>query len=315
MKQQEINAFLAIAKYGTISAAALALNYAQPTVSGSLQQLEQSLGGIRLVKRTKGKREVELTPAGRDFYHLAKQHAELDERFERFVKEHQKGTLRLAASVVSHQYIVCHLIQKLMRVIPDVEIRLSTLEIKDVEQAMEDHSFDIAISYDSPNGVGSLLNHIRKVPLFTEEYCILCPIETPLADRTLSPKDLEMDFEVVHQGYGNRLLQKWREENGLAAEKPYFTTSSMLSVHNYLMDPRCWGWTLSNAAHQAVAAHPDALTVRRVLPAPESRTCSALISEHYPEEAVIQSFLQCMDEFVAENPYLERCKEPLYTIL
>ena len=207
MKQQEINAFLAIAKYGTISAAAAALNYAQPTVSGSLNQLEHSLGGIQLIKRTKGKRKAELTPAGRDFYHLARQHAELDERFERFVKEHQKGTLRRAASVISHQYIVCHLMQKLIRLIPDVEIRLSTLEIKDVEQAMENYSFDIAISYDSPLFVGGIPEHIAKVPLFTEEYCILCPIDTPLPDRLLSPEDLDMNFEIVHQGYGNQLIQ------------------------------------------------------------------------------------------------------------
>ena len=166
MKQQEINAFLAIAKYRTISAAAEALNYAQPTVSGYLNQLEQSLGGVQLIKRTKGKREVELTPAGEEFYHLARQHAELDERFDRFVKEHQRGTLRLAASVVSHQYIVCHMIQKLLHVLPDVEIRLSTLEIKDVEQAMKEHAFDIAISYDSPSFVGETPKYIAKVPLF-----------------------------------------------------------------------------------------------------------------------------------------------------
>ena len=62
MKQQEIKVFLAIAKYRSISAAAAALHYAQPTVSAYLNQLEQSLG-VQLVMRAKGKREVELTPA------------------------------------------------------------------------------------------------------------------------------------------------------------------------------------------------------------------------------------------------------------
>ncbi len=308
MKQQEINAFLAIAKYGTISAAAKVLNYAQPTVSGSLNQLEASLGGVQLVKRTKGKREVELTPAGREFYHLALRHAELDEQLERFVKKHQKGTLRLAASVVSHQYIVCHLIQKLLRAIPDVEICLSTLEIKDVQQAIEDYSFDIAISYDSPTFVGEMPRHIAKVPLFDEEYCILCPIDTPLPDRFLSPKDLDMNFEVVHQGYGNQQIQKWREEQGFGNAKPYFVTSSMLSVHTYLTDPRCWGFSLANAAYQTVAAHPDKITVRHLSPGPELRTCNALVSKNYPEEDTIRTFFECMDEFVAETPCLMKRK-------
>ncbi len=306
MKQQEINAFLAIAKYGTISAAAVALNYTQPTISANLNQLEQALGGIQLVKRTKGKREVELTPAGREFYYLARQHAELDNRFELFVKEHQKGTLRLAASVVSHQYIVCHLIQKLLRLIPDVEIRLSTLEIKDIEQAMKDHSFDIAIAYDAPTFAGGVPKHIAKVPLFDEEYCILCPIDTPLPDRLLTPEDLDENFEVVHEGYGNQMLQNWRESCGLKKEKPYFITSSMLSIHTYLTDPRCWGLSLANVAQQTVVAHPDTLTLRRISPGPEFRSCNALISKNYPEESVIKTFLQCMDEFVSDNKYLSK---------
>ncbi len=306
MKQQEINAFLAIAKYRTISAAAVALNYAQPTVSGYLNQLEQSLGGVQLIKRTKGKREVELTPAGKEFYHLARQHAELDERFDRFVKEHQRGTLRLAASVVSHQYIVCHMIQKLLRVLPDVEIRLSTLEIKDVEQAMKEHAFDIAISYDSPSFVGEMPKYIGKVPLFEEDYCILCPIDTPLPDRVLSPTDLDMSFEVVHQGYGNQLIQNWRESQGLANAKPYFVASSMMSIHTYLLDPRCWCFVLSNVAFQIVSDHPEALTIRRISPAPACRTCNALILKTYPEEHILNSFMGCMDEFVAKNPYLRK---------
>ena len=44
MKQQEIRAFLAIAKHRNISAAAEALHYAQPTVSAYLSKLETTLG-------------------------------------------------------------------------------------------------------------------------------------------------------------------------------------------------------------------------------------------------------------------------------
>ena len=43
MKQQEIKVFLAIARHKSISAAAAALHYAQPTVSACLNQLEKSL--------------------------------------------------------------------------------------------------------------------------------------------------------------------------------------------------------------------------------------------------------------------------------
>lgn len=305
MKQQEIKVFLAIAKHRSISAAAAALYYAQPTVSAYLNQLEQSLG-VQLVMRAKGKREVELTPAGMEFLQLARQYAELDDRFARFVKEHQRGTLRLAASVVSHQYIVCHLIQKLIHAVPDVEIRLSTLEIKDMEQAMENHAFDVAICYDAPASPGVNPGHITEVPLFAEDYSILCPVDTPLPDRLLSPEELDPAFEVVHQGYGTQLLQNWRDAQGFGNTKPFFKASSMLSIHTYLTDPRCWGFVLSNVALQMVAAHPEKLTIRRVSPGPIHRICNALILNAYPEKKVIRALLQCMDMFVAERPHLKK---------
>ncbi len=303
MKQQEIKVFLAIAKHNSISAAAAALHYAQPTVSACLHQLEQAMG-VQLVIRAKGKREIVLTPAGVEFLHLARQYAELDQRFNQFIKEHQHGTLRLAASVVSHQYIVCHLIQKLMRAVPDVEIRLSTLEIKDMEQAMADHTFDVAICYDAPAFPDAKPKHIAEIPLFQEHYAILCPIDTPLPDRLLAPEELDPAFEIVHEGYGNHLLQDWRNIQGFGETKPFFTASSMLSVHTYLTDPRCWGFVLSNVALQMVAAHPDKLTTRQVAPGPMHRTCSALILNTYPEEKVIEALLQSMDAYVAERPHL-----------
>ncbi len=307
MKQQEIKVFLAIAKHKSISAAAAALHYAQPTVSACLHQLEQALG-VQLVARAKGKREVDLTPAGMEFLHLARQYAELDERFARFIKEHQHGILRLAASVVSHQYIVCHLIQKLIRAVADVEIRLSTLEIKDMEQAMENHAFDVAICYDAPAFPGVTPRHITQIPLFQEHYDILCPIDTPLPDRLLTPEELDPAFEVIHEGYGNQLLQDWRDAQGFGDRKPFFTASSMLSVHTYLTDPRCWGFVLSNVALQMVAAHPDKLTVRQVALGPMHRTCSALVLNTYPEEQVIDALLHSMDAYIAERPHLKRIR-------
>lgn len=177
--------------------------------------------------------------------------------------------------------------------------------------AAKDHAFDIAISYDSPSFVGEMPKHIEIVPLFQEDYCILCPIDTPLPDRVLTPADLDMSFEVVHQGYGNQRIQKWRESHGLSNAKPYFVASSMMSIHTYLLDRRCWCFALSNVAFQTVADHPDALTIRRIAPAPECRTCNALILTTYPEARIIRSFMECMDEYVAKNPYLRKRTNPV----
>ncbi len=304
MKQQDIKVFLAIAKHRSLSAAAEVLHYTQPTVSGYLSRLEQSLG-VQLVKRTKGKREIELTPAGTEYLQLARQYEELESRFAQFVKSHQHGILRLAASVVSHQYIVCHVAQKLLQAVPDVEIRLSTLEIKDIGQAMEDRSFDVAITYDSPAYPRDNHEYIAEIPLFRESYSILCPIDTPLPDRLLTPEELDPAFEIVLEGYGNTLIRDWHDANGFGSKKPYFTASSMLSLPTYLTDPRCWSFVLSNVALQLAAEHPRSLTVRQVSPAPADRICNALILCSYPDDVMIETLLQCVKEFLSEHPQLQ----------
>ena len=303
MKQQDIKVFLAIAKHKSLSAAAEALHYTQPTVSGYLSNLEQSLG-VQLVKRTKGKREIELTPAGTEYLQLARRYEDLENQFALFAKTHQHGILRLAASVVSHQYIVCHVAQKLLRAVPDVEIRLSTLEIKDIGQAVEDRSFDVAITYDSPAYPRENRDFMEEIPLFRESYSILCPIDTPLPDRLLTPEELDPAFEIVHEGYGNTLIREWHDAHGFGNSKPFFTASSMLSLPTYLTDPRCWSFVLSNVALQLAAEHPGSLTVRHVSPAPADRICNALILRAYPDDTIIETLLRCVKDFLSERPHL-----------
>ena len=65
MTQQGIEVFLAVARLGSVSAAAQALYITQPAVSRHLRALEEDLG-CPLVVRGRGQRRVELTGRGRD---------------------------------------------------------------------------------------------------------------------------------------------------------------------------------------------------------------------------------------------------------
>ena len=70
MTQQGIEVFFAVAKLGSVSAAAQALYITQPAVSRHLRTLEEDLG-CTLFVRGRGRRQVELTPQGRDFVPVA----------------------------------------------------------------------------------------------------------------------------------------------------------------------------------------------------------------------------------------------------
>ena len=70
MNQQGIEVFLAVARLGSVSAAAQALYITQPAVSRHLRTLEDGMG-CSLVIRGRGKRNIELTDQGRDFVQVA----------------------------------------------------------------------------------------------------------------------------------------------------------------------------------------------------------------------------------------------------
>lgn len=70
MTQQEIEAFLAVVRMGSVSGAAQAMYITQPAVSRHIRALERELGCPLLV-RGRGQRQVELTDQGRDFVDVA----------------------------------------------------------------------------------------------------------------------------------------------------------------------------------------------------------------------------------------------------
>lgn len=76
MLETEIEAFLAIARTNTISAAARRLYLTQPALSRRLKSLEEQLG-YPLLRRSKGSRAIELTPEGQAFIPLAEKWQQL----------------------------------------------------------------------------------------------------------------------------------------------------------------------------------------------------------------------------------------------
>ena len=69
MTVSEIDAFLAVVRYGSMAEAARRLYTSQPTLSRRLHSLEEELG-YALLLRNKGVRTVELTRQGEKFIHV-----------------------------------------------------------------------------------------------------------------------------------------------------------------------------------------------------------------------------------------------------
>lgn len=301
MNHQNIQIFLTVVKHNSISAAAKVLNYTQPTVSEYINQLEKQLG-VRLFVRKRGVRQLVLTPAGEAFLPLAQRQMELDEAVERYISAQKQKIFRLAASSSAHEYIVSHIVRRLMQKNPGVEIRLISKEIREIPNAVETNAFDAAIYF------GARLENpmIEQVPFFKEERYILCLKDSILPERILSIEDLDPQKEVMYltTSKGSRLAE-WRRQNFPESIGSMVRTDSVFAIKNYLTSKDAWAVVPASVAHHIMSQQSDWFSIRQVTPKLPDRACSLLVMQSYPHEEIMHSFLECCREFTEENPYLE----------
>lgn len=305
-----IEIFLSIVKHRSISAVAKHTYLSQPTVSEYLNQLEQ-LVGTTLVLRGKGQRQISLTPAGEAFLPLAQKWMDhqqaLEDQILQFRQTQTHNSLRLAASSGAHQHVASHVICKLMENCPDIRLQLCNVERREMPDAIGHFAFDIAFLF----GQTPESDLVTTIPLFREAQYILCPGNTVLPDRALTPADLDPRHFIPYAGYRNsRNFTDWFQSCFPDTEvQPAFEASSLASVHNYLTDPSSWTVVPASIAIASISQRMGQLTYRRITPEPPHRICSILVAKSYGEEKLIRTFLNCCDAFIGEREYLQKIEK------
>lgn len=306
LSEQSIRIFLAVAECNSLSAAARQLHFSQPTASDYLKQLEDRLGA-KLVLREKGSRYARLTQAGQAFLPLAKrwveQYSALENMISDFAHSQKRNALCIAASSNGHQYVVSHIVCRLMQQNPNIELQLRGVERREIPAAIEQKLFDAAFVFGEPIEN----DNVENIPLFDEDQYILCPASTPLAEGVIAPKDLDRSFEVYYSKHGSK-GDSWHKENFPSDAKPYFTVSNLASAYQYLTDKKCWCIAPASLAVSLAANSSNALTYRKIEPMPAPRQCNLLVSREYGREHIIKALLKCCCEYAKDIPYI-KCKQ------
>ena len=299
MNPQSIRIFLAIAEHKSISDAARSLYFSQSAVSQSLSQLEKELG-IQLVVRSRGTRSIKLTPAGEAFIPLAKRRQELDTQFQLFVQSQDRKMLRLAANSTAHQYLIPQLTRRLVLQSPELELRLHVCLNRGIPDAVENGFFDAAFC----TGPISPSSSFDAIPFFSTGLWLLCPADTVYPDRAISPEELDPHFEITSTTFLRKPeLQQLRRQYFPSSAKPLIIASTVLSIENYLTDPRSWALLSGNMAMHFVSRNPS-LTARPVDFPSYRHPCSILVSKSYLNSEVIEDLLQCCGSYLEDKPYL-----------
>jgi DNA-binding transcriptional LysR family regulator len=165
---RKLEYLVALAKEGHFARAASACHVSQPTLSAAIQQLEAELG-VQIVKR--GQRFQGFTKQGELVLAAARRMALEYDRLRQDLRDRSNefsGMLRIGVlgSVIP---LLKTFTIPFRRCYPDVNLRVTILNSFDVQQAFEESSLDIAITYLDK----ALRRYNRTRVLYTEEYELL----------------------------------------------------------------------------------------------------------------------------------------------
>jgi DNA-binding transcriptional LysR family regulator len=183
-----LNAFLLVARLGSVGAAATALSLTQPAVSRTLRKLEQQLGVQLFVRHSTG---MELTAFGRSLLpHAALLETGLHRALEEIdlLKGASKGVARvgiLSSLVLDHLPTVLNNVRSKM---PGIQLLVVEAPNHQLIRSLLRGEIDFAIAAVSPDLAEE---NIRVSTLMNDEICMVARAEHPiLRKKSVTPNEL-----------------------------------------------------------------------------------------------------------------------------
>jgi DNA-binding transcriptional LysR family regulator len=174
----QLTAFLAVARRGSVTAAAEELVVTQPSVSAAVSALERALG-VQLTERAG--RTLAPTPAGRAYMPYAADVIGLLERGRRAAREAaapRSTTLRVSAVTTAGEHLAPLLLQAFRAQQPELEVSLDVGNRETVFGRLADHVVDVAITGRVPDDSG-----LVGEPFAENEIVLITAPSDPLTRR------------------------------------------------------------------------------------------------------------------------------------
>ncbi|MBD2858199.1 LysR family transcriptional regulator [Spongiibacter sp. KMU-158] len=174
LRQLEI--FLAVARYESVSKAAKALNLSQSAASAALQSLESQYG-LSLFDRH-GNR-LSLNPIGRGLRLEAETLFNHCREFEQSLLRHgELGHLRIGASFTIGNHLVVRYLPQYLEQFPEAEVELETANTPEVVAKVLNYEVDLGM-------IEREIHHrdLELIPWREDELQVFCASDHPLAEK------------------------------------------------------------------------------------------------------------------------------------
>ncbi|MCU4672898.1 LysR family transcriptional regulator [Microbacterium fluvii] len=186
-----VDALVAVARTGSVHAAAGELGFTPSAVSQQVKRLERDLGAPLLERAGRG---VVLTAAGR---RMVDEGGALREQVESLrarlhdARSRPTGTIRLGAFATAVRGLVPQLIVEARRQHPDLRVTVTELDPWDAVDAVSAGTLDLVLVHHW-EGVGlALAPNLASDVLLSDVADVLLPADDPLAGRaSVTPEDV-----------------------------------------------------------------------------------------------------------------------------
>lgn len=295
MTQQEIEVFLAVAKLGSVSAAAQALYITQPAVSRHLRALEEDLG-CALVSRGQGRRRVELTGQGRDFVPVAEKWRLVWQEAREVTDTNRARALRVASVGSLASYLLPPVFRDFLT--PDRVLTFHHYHSQEAYDYVAQGLADIALITDH-------MYHpqVETIPAFRSAMVL---IAGPGADwpETVHPSRLNPSKELRLPW--NPEYDLWHSFWFSEAAAPRAVLDQMSLLEEFFSWQDIWAdsWAVAPAVAAVPLSRKLGLTLCRLENGPADEIIYYLLGPRRKEE-LTRAFLDCLERELQKRPEVE----------
>ncbi len=291
MTSLEIEAFLTVQRTGSVTKAAELLYISQSSLSTRLRTLERELG-YSLFIRGRGTQAMQLTPEGKQFLHLAKQHWELENKMLTLGRTTpEKQVIRVSSLNSIGSYLLPSAYQRFTQLWPDIRLKIHDLSTAEAIEAIARNELDIAFSTLSKN-----TEYITAIPLLSEPMTFLCAAESEYPDPV--PLEALSPAREVYSFWCNDVLQ-WHQEVFGADAQPQVRLELMSQIRLFVAQPDAWAVVPYSIA-DALGDAPDLRRCRTAFSIP-NRQIYILCNRKTRDSEPVQRFLDCLRSVLQEH--------------
>ena len=292
MTYEQIETFMAVMTYGSITGASSFLHVSQSTVSTRIQQLEDELGTPLLV-RHKGHRNVSLTPYGSAFIAVSSQWASIWQDLQRIQTLANINTLTVASVDAVNNCTFVPLFSRHIEKFPNIRLTIRTHHSDEIHGLIANRSADVGFVFSR-----SPYPDIISKPVYRELMYLICHKESNYHDG-MKCSELEPENEIfLRWGID---YQQWHDRYFPPERYPLVSVNTGSMLQHYLNVPG--RWAVAPMSVVRAISHRTSLTFYTLAEPPAPRICY-MLTNRYPTQRSMEAmkvFEAELEEFIAGN--------------